>query len=347
VEGLFAVASAWGASLTASAMLVSIHVMWVKGSFMNRCSVLGRICGLAPPSRAAASDREPMRGPIVPTVVVLLYLATGQACASLQAPHTAPSTLPAKPMVPGAIAAQPSPPIAAEPDPCDVPSPPAPGAWLPNTPQPDDLKPPAHPASDCFFYKPAWQRFLFVTQPDSSLRPAFLSYASVEDIFGHKGAPLFAPQTAGVLSLAPRNIQAPNDTARLQDASQAGPLRGLLIDQNGRPIFYSIHVNQAFISFLQDNHLTTPVQLNNIPESLPFRPGIIELKSAWMIVDRRNPPSDFIITQARVPHLAIVGGKLTATERPPENVTVALLALHVVFALEGAYSGGSERSFRR
>jgi hypothetical protein len=56
-------------------------------------------------------------------------------------------------------------------------------SWLPKTPAPNEINVPApRPASDCQFYRPAWQRFLFATQPVQG-SPAFLRYPSFEEIF--------------------------------------------------------------------------------------------------------------------------------------------------------------------
>jgi DNA replication protein DnaC len=41
--------------------------------------------------------------------------------------------------------------------------------------------PPSKPNSDCFFYKPAWQRLLVATQPRGGT--AFLGYPSLDDLF--------------------------------------------------------------------------------------------------------------------------------------------------------------------
>jgi hypothetical protein len=122
--------------------------------------------------------------------------------------------------------------------------------WLPVTPSLDFDQPPPHPASDCGFYQPAWQLFLFITQPDNSGQLAFFSYKGISDIFGQGAHSKFSVKKPGVLSLAPRTIQASNDPASglltsataahsplvNAGARQAG-LGGLLVDQSGQPVF--------------------------------------------------------------------------------------------------------------
>jgi hypothetical protein len=184
-----------------------------------------------------------------------------------------------------------------------------------------------------------------VTQPGAEGRPRFLSseYKTIEDLFGPAAAVQFAKEEAGVLSLAPRTIQSPNEKLGAQNdhrpeigagVTQAGPLRGLLIDQNGNPIYYAIHVNDVYARYLKDNGLTTKEALINAdPERLQFPKGSIELKSAWQIVDDANPPANYFTTKASVPNLKIHNGVLVV-DNSSRKVTVALVALHVVFVLE-------------
>ena len=84
--------------------------------------------------------------------------------------------------------------------------------WLPKTPEPEETDIPApRPASDCGFYRPAWQRFLVATQPTSD-GPAFLTYPSFDEIFTPSTviAERVTPREPLVLSLTPRNIERPN-----------------------------------------------------------------------------------------------------------------------------------------
>src|ERR1700719_3379831 len=84
--------------------------------------------------------------------------------------------------------------------------------WLPTTPVPQETTvPDPRPASDCGFYRPAWQRFLVATQPTPD-GPAFLSYPSFDEIFAP--APMTLDQLSRrrplELSLTPRNVQRRN-----------------------------------------------------------------------------------------------------------------------------------------
>lgn len=212
-------------------------------------------------------------------------------------------------------------------------------SWLPQTPPASIDKPAPHPAPDCPFYQNAWQRFLIVTQPLGDGRPAFLEYPTLTSVFQDVTSSF--PTCENGLSLAVRNLQHPNDMtlADVRQAEKLGGLGGLLIDQRGHPIFYAIHMNPVFVAFLKNNSsgkdLTKVKTGDDVPDMLDFAPGIIELKSAWMIVDDQTPRrSSYFTTSACVPHFAISNGKLVATASS-ERVTVALIAIHVVFALKG------------
>lgn len=217
-----------------------------------------------------------------------------------------------------------------------------PPAWLPTTPPAiETAVPKPRPATDCAFYGPAWQRFLNVTQPNGT-SPAFLSYPAFDDLFASNGTSP-AAYAGTLMSLTPRTIQRANAVPHqpaFSDIAQAG-LRGVLIDQRGRPIYYAIHVNPAFAAFLKANDLTTPSGIGKMNTSLTFPTGVVELKSAWMIVDGVKPDPTYFVVPAQVPHYVVLNGVLTpkldpVTKQPVlDTVHVALIALHVVFTLPG------------
>jgi hypothetical protein len=229
--------------------------------------------------------------------------------------------------------------------------------WLPKTPEPQETVVPApRPASDCGFYRPAWQRFLVATQPTLD-GPTFLTYPSFDEIFTPSTATAerVISQQHLVLSLTPRNMQRPNIAKKklqeLLDQTQAGlfgATGGVLIDQHGRFIYYAIHVNPAFLSFLSNHHLTTLDGLNQIDKNLTFpdtggsSPStVVELKSAWMIVANQESAPTYFVVPAKVQRYIVTNGSLVPeldknTQKPVfDNVWAALIAIHVVFTLPG------------
>jgi hypothetical protein len=193
---------------------------------------------------------------------------------------------------------------------------PASREWLPNTPPPVLFQPLPHPASECPFYRGGWQNFLIATQPDASGEPAFLSYPTIDTVFQ---------------SAKPH----PPNRSVLGDVKQAGG-RQILIDQNGNPIFYGIHVNQAYADFISRHQLQTQVAIMKASPRLFFPAGVVEFKSAWQIVEDGTTNDDFISVKTTVPTLSMdADHHLVEDRNTPRMVSVRLLALHVVFTLPG------------
>jgi hypothetical protein len=190
--------------------------------------------------------------------------------------------------------------------------------WLPNTPALDRFKPLPHPAGECPFYRAGWQNFLIATQPDAQGSIALESYPTVDTLFE---------------SSKPRAAT----RAWLGDIKQAGG-RQILIDQNGRTLYYGIHVNQAFADFVIENGMTTVDGVLSASPSLFFPAGVVEFKSAWQDISGEPAAeyANYIKTTALVPRLSQgANGQIREDKNDPREVPVALLALHVVFTLPG------------
>lgn len=219
---------------------------------------------------------------------------------------------------------------------CDAPSD---GTWLPSTKPPVSTAIPDE-AEDCDFYKAAYQNFLFATEFTSNKRPAFLSYPTIETLFGLAAGPLFPKATAGMLSVATRVAKLPNEFAASDPATigsgvhQAGAIRGVLADANGYPIYYSIHVSPTFRDFIVAKGLTTAAALKAADDKLPFPGGVAEFKAAWQVVPSGPAPTNYITTEAWVPTLSIKAGDLVADAGHPRKVTLKLIAFHVAFTLD-------------
>ena len=198
-------------------------------------------------------------------------------------------------------------------------------SWLPTTPameQGGGCLPLPHPAGECQFYQQSWQEFMIATQPDASGRPAFLGWSTIENTFGAGAGtptPAIPVLTAGV--------------------TQAGG-RQVVIDQNGHALYYSIHMNPAFVRFVNEARLTSADQIKLADPSIHFTTtaALVETKDAWQIIPDSNPPqaASFITTQAMVPTLSVdpVLG-VVADDTNLRRVTVALIAIHIVHTLPG------------
>ena len=213
----------------------------------------------------------------------------------------------------------------------------APDEWF----QPDGTKEASYtvdlnPDNDCDFYRFAWQTFLFVTDsPKGSTAPRFLGFATPDEVFGQGATPTFAKRAAkDELILSPRVIK-PKGVRNIDTVFQAIS-EGVLVDQNGRSLYYGLHMNDAFVSFIKNNNLTTPDGIAKAPATLMFEPGCIEFKSAWRVVPAGEDASGFITRMAKLPTLAMKDGKVIIDPSQPSRVeNVVLVGLHVVGVAKG------------
>jgi len=181
-------------------------------------------------------------------------------------------------------------------------------------------KPLPHPAGECRFYQHSWHEFLIATQPDAQGRPAFLSWNTVENTFGlgaGQPSPAIPVLTAGV--------------------TQAGG-RQVVIDQNGNALYYGMHMNPAFVSFVNASQLTTANGILAADPNLVFPStlAMVETKEAWMIVNGAVP-NNFITTTAMVPTLGIdpATNQVVTDDTNLRMVTVQLVAIHIVHTIGG------------
>jgi hypothetical protein len=212
---------------------------------------------------------------------------------------------------------------------------------------------------DCPFYQPAWQEFLYATKPlHHTQLPAFLSYASFQDIFAMDSSHAAKSDTpAGLmLQLEPRDIERANKPSpehqRLLDASAAANSKltgnealedivqaavgkqvgGSLIDQQGHFIYYAIHANPEMVEFLRASKLTGTDVADRVANAPPFAQliapstpvaSLAEYKSAWMIVKNRRAARNYYVTRARVPRYIVdAEGKIAPLQRGPHHRTV-------------------------
>lgn len=204
------------------------------------------------------------------------------------------------------------------------------------TPDLEMFLPAPHPTTECPFYRGGWQNFLRATQPiDAAGTPAFMTatYPTIDNVFTPK-----VPHGA--------------NRSYLGDIKQAGK-REILVDQNGKTLYYSIQVNQTFADFIHVNKLDTSTAIQAYPsdpvkKNLFFPAGAVELKAAWQVVDSTDPAviadqtKDYISMKTSIPTMHLVTDPTTHVQsieenrdQPIGNVTVRLLALHVVFTLPG------------
>jgi hypothetical protein len=123
--------------------------------------------------------------------------------------------------------------------------------------------------------------------------------------------------------------------AGLQEFLQADS-KGVLVDQNGKLIYYSQHINDDFVSFIDSHDFRNIDNMAKAPPDLEFPRGSLELKSSWKILSAANDKTNFFPTTALVSVLTLKNGKPTIdTSKPPRQETVGLVGLHVVGVVDG------------
>jgi hypothetical protein len=216
-----------------------------------------------------------------------------------------------------------------------------PGGWLAT---PSYGPAPSPNPDDCFFYTAAWQNFVDATKSDAGA-PAFLGYPNIASVFGATAsAKTFASVQGNSLSVAVRDLQRPNSLSappsRLvsigDGVRQAGGLAFVVVDGNGDPVYYSIHVNTAFSNFIKQNGLTTRAQVEKNPD-LEFPPGVAEFKAAWVVTPDNDPSNfHFLLAKSSLPLLSqdAQGVVRTTGQLSSKMVTLKLVALHVAFVIK-------------
>lgn len=200
----------------------------------------------------------------------------------------------------------------------------APADWFPHsqTPRQNDN---ADFDSNCAFHQWSWNAFLWLTQDDGSGQPRFLSMIPAADVVSGN---LSSDNTTA--ALRPRSKKTDMGGA-FDEVNQAGSL-GLLVDQNGRAVYYSMLVNQTYFDFaVTENQFNIPENLRKAPDTLNFPIGALSLKASWKIVAEGEDTSGFFTKPASVQMLKNTpSGNIALDPARTQDVTVALVGLHVV-----------------
>lgn len=195
----------------------------------------------------------------------------------------------------------------------------APPAWFPHsqTPEQNSAGFPSNPVN-CDFHHWSWNAFLWLTQ----------------DV---KGVPRFLRFPADGIEVRPGILNAligRSPQARtLEIVQQAGP-DGIMVDLQGRAIFYSIHSNSTFGDFIKQNGLTDPAKLRGFDPNKSFPVGTLTLKAAWKVVAPGEDVSTFYTRTAQIALLTTRNGKITVS-RKTKPAKVALVGFHIAGAVNG------------
>ncbi|MEP4076597.1 hypothetical protein [Haloferula sp.] len=209
----------------------------------------------------------------------------------------------------------------------------APAAWFPHekTPRPNDSD---DFNTNCKFHLWSWQMFLWLTQktgPNGELR--FETMPTPEEMFEvtESGMPmaLSARKAPSVLRLAPRTMnKAMVQGSPLNAIKQAGSF-GLLVDQNGRIVYFSQYVNDIYFNFVRSNEFYIPENYKDAPDDQNYPIGTLELKAAWKVLGEGESGDGLYVRTAEINLLEEKDGELVVSAEVRQE-DVALVGLHVV-----------------
>jgi hypothetical protein len=216
----------------------------------------------------------------------------------------------------------------------------APATWFPTVQQPVNFQ---VENDNCNFHRWAWQEFLWLMQASGTGGEAnFLTLANPNDLFVDNPLPYPGrPEGAG-LTFMPRDRK----DAELMDAEaihQAGD-NGVLIDQAGQPVFYTILLDSTWYNFARSNGFNTAAGFRAAADTLNFPTGgtgALEVKTAWRVAAVGgstyipDAASRFFTTQAQIPTVTVQGGAFVTDTTKMRAATLALVGMHVVGTVPG------------
>lgn len=188
--------------------------------------------------------------------------------------------------------------------------------WFPHdqTAEPDSAN--FKSDSACAFHRWSWQMFLWLTQEVDG-QPRFLSFQSPYTLLGLDNRSSMLPRLEK--SASPR---------ALDEYLQAGT-EGIMIDQNGRSLYYSQYLNDTFVSFIQDQKLLDPEVVRQFDPQTPFPVDTLELKASWKIVMPGENTDGFFTMPSSVYKLVNRNGVIVVDDTQPMDTTLALVGFHI------------------
>lgn len=179
------------------------------------------------------------------------------------------------------------------------------------------------PTIDCDFHVWSWTAFVHWMQNDPRTgQPLFLSLPTFDDL--RSGSALRAKAGPRTLALKPR-VQKPKEMSSIEQAGS----NGVLVDQNGRAVYYSTHMDPIYFAFTQKYF--GPDNYKNAAPALPYPIAATVFKASWRIVQPGENTGGTFTTTATIDLLESDGqGGIKPNGQTQPGVTVALVGVHVV-----------------
>lgn len=197
------------------------------------------------------------------------------------------------------------------------------GDWFPHATTPEPNSGEFDPQSQCSFHQWSWQAFLWLTQDDGTGQPRFLSFTRPQELFGSSASSALVPRMA--------KSQTPEPIGTFLQAGTDG----IMTDQAGRPIYYSLYVDPVFERFVTENELTDPAALLAFDPTTNFPDSAMTLKASWKIVEDGEDVSGFFTTETEVYPLANRAGTIVVDTTRSDRVTLAMVGFHVAGKVRG------------
>jgi len=215
---------------------------------------------------------------------------------------------------------------AAPTDPCSIDA-----DWLSSpVPDPETLATGDNFQNACGFLRWSWNAFLWAMEDVDGVA-RFETLPDVENVIN-------GDYTAPSPDLPTLKLRLSKSNHPIEGVAQAAT-PGILVDQNGRAVYYSQYVNQQMYDQIIAQNWNTYDGLRAAPDTERFQDGNTEFKAAWKIVGESDDVTGLYVRQALVPRLEQTTSATGVTTIAPiasddpdayMTETVALVGLHVV-----------------
>ena len=194
-------------------------------------------------------------------------------------------------------------------------------SWFPHaqTPEPDNQG--FASSSNCEFQQWSWQMFLWLTQSVNG-QPRFLSFASPFSLLGMAD-----------FGMVPKT-RTNTDAQSFDEYLQAGT-DGVLVDQQGKAVYYSQYLDNTFTQFIVSNKLTDPAVVRKFNATTSFPIGSLELKAAWKQVQPGDNTDDMFTMDGKINKLANKNGQIVIDPTQTQTVKLALVGFHIGGVVNG------------
>lgn len=193
-------------------------------------------------------------------------------------------------------------------------------AWFEGAevPEPDSATFPLD-ASNCDFHQWSWQMFLWLMEPVGPNQVRFETFPRETALHGDdSGAGLVSPF-----------VGRHKDVGTVDLVMQAGP-EGILVDQNGRAVYYTMYIDDTFLQFVRDNNLADPDAFYQFDPEEDFPVDAMTLKAAWKILGPDDPREGFLTRRQEIAKLTTrADGKIVLSETETQVVDLALVGFHI------------------